>query len=475
MSPSRRPHHFFAMALLGGIAATPFSATIGAVQQVPTNRPLPDEPPPPPSILPPDRSPSNLDRTGTDLVPEFPDQTPGTGLDDFARFSMQGVPLADPEEVRRVEDGLIDSIRSIGVPGDRALAAERAIFAFLSTNDWDHAERMLEVGAEAVAGIEPGNLRDIRAVGLLTASVAFVEELIQESTLAAPGNYFSGLFGPATGARVDRLDLLSRTKNVLDQTLEIAKRIGNEDFRSSSLAALAENLAIGAGKVSVSARLIDDSAEQESIRTASVELLGDSERVAVLIPLRVWRYQTLLRVTNAASNAGMFREASPMARRIESPEARVDALIRLAESQDRGGEEAEATRSYQDAFKSVLEIPQQGVRETLARVLGLSLISAGRYEDARVTARYGLSRTPAIELLAEVARAMGEAGLRTSAMRWLDSVPDPILRSRGLRELNNGLSRWIQRNRPLRPGGDYSPYDELPSPRMDRAVPTDPR
>ena len=464
MSNPQRRSRAIAIAFSLGLASTAGYSTIptSASAQVPNIDPLqdPSDPPPPsPSGLPLDRSPSNEDRIGTDLVPIFPDEPPGTGLETLPSFRPQGFPAADPAKVREVEDGFLESIQSISVPADRALAYEQVIRAFLTTDDWDRAEKALVEGGRSVGSIASPELRDLRAIGLVETAVALNEELIQESTIGAPGTYLTDILGPMDDeSRPSTGELLDRARRVSDIAGSIAGLIRNQDFRSSSLARLAESIAEGAGKVYLANSAANagagGEADPDSIQGRSARLLANAERIADLIPLRVWRYQTLLRVTNSASNSGMYVLAGPMARRIESPEARVDALIRLAESQSRGDEPLAATRAYREALEAVLAIRTAGVRDTLCEVLVFSLIAANRFEDARITARVGLSGQTAVTALGEISRSMGERGLVEPARRWIDGEPDPGLRSRLLRDLNDGLALWVQRNRP-NPTGIY--------------------
>ena len=86
-----------------------------------------------------------------------------------------------------------------------------------------------------------------------------------------------------------------------------------------------------------------------------------------------------------AADSRQFARGIELARGIENGESRAEAMLILAEAQCRPGidQHASATVAYQAAAEAVATIHQDGLRGVLTGFLVDSLISTGRFDDAR--------------------------------------------------------------------------------------------
>ena len=70
---------------------------------------------------------------------------------------------------------------------------------------------------------------------------------------------------------------------------------------------------------------------------------------------------------------------------IENAEARAQAYLLVAESQSRQNQDEQATQTYSEVASAVARVQQNGLRGVLTGYLVDSLISTGRFEDARAS------------------------------------------------------------------------------------------
>ena len=80
-----------------------------------------------------------------------------------------------------------------------------------------------------------------------------------------------------------------------------------------------------------------------------------------------------------------FARGLEIARTIPQAEIRADALMRIAEAQSRSNRGPAASATYQEAVRAVASIPLDDPRDILTGVLIDSLISVGRFDDARAS------------------------------------------------------------------------------------------
>ena len=107
------------------------------------------------------------------------------------------------------------------------------------------------------------------------------------------------------------------------------------------------------------------------------------EQVCQEIERPIWKNTALERTAINAGESRQYPRAFSIARSIQNAEARSQALILVAESQCRHSPPEEATKTYAEVAEAVARVDQDGLRGVLTGYLVDSLISTGRFEDAR--------------------------------------------------------------------------------------------
>ena len=152
-------------------------------------------------------------------------------------------------------------------------------------------------------------------------------------------------------------------------------------------------------------------------------------------------------IASNAATSGQFARALEAVRAVPQPEVRTDGFLKIAENQVYFGHPDDATSTYAEAARSIAEVPNADPRETLVGVLIDSLISFGRFDDARAsTVLYSNPANPAIALAA-VAESQGRRRLSESARKWIAAEPSADLRSFLYRKLNDGVLYEVEQRR----------------------------
>jgi hypothetical protein len=166
-----------------------------------------------------------------------------------------------------------------------------------------------------------------------------------------------------------------------------------------------------------------------------------------MIERPIWRNSAAYSIVSNAAVSSQFARGFQIARKIDQPEARTDALIRLAEGQALNGRPEEATAAYNEAARSVALIPQIDPRETLVGVLIDSLITYGRFDDARACVPLYSFPSRQLVALSAVAESQGRRGLAESARIWISREAPPAFRPLLYRKVNDGILASIEKNR----------------------------
>ncbi len=408
--------------------------------------------------------PGNLTRPGGDLTRPI-DRRGTTGLNPS---EAGGLSVVEPQ--------LFLDDRSVVDPGERALALVRiAQTAIFSRQLQDAHTALFEAGPAAMAARDP-LVREQRITAIIDALLLLAEERMgQTLDVAIPADDDAppvpptpgqaqptspGLPVPPPPTPADPLppeDRQARFQAALGewaQAVSLATRIERVTGRTESLFRIVESEAFS------SQRLITDPIRGKNrdlrpdpanlppeLRAYTDQLLALASRHANMIERPVWRnYATFSIVSNAAASS-QFARGFQIARAIEQPEARTNALIRLAEGQALNGRPSDATSAYAEAARAVSLIPQDDPRETLVGVLIDSLISFGRFDDAR--ACVPLYAIPARRLVAlsAVAESQGRRGLAESARVWIGREAPPDFRPLLYRKVNDGILASIEQNR----------------------------
>ncbi len=382
-------------------------------------------------------------------LPDDPSSAPFIGIP-AEPLGVSGRTPLDPKLAAEVDALLLPQARAIVDPADRALALDRAARAFILSNNFDDAQTAIIEGGQSAILVQDRVVRDIRLMALVTTSIALAEETIREGTVDDSYRILTDTRPPRS--QEDRIAFVNAARRAMAHAYDLASKIESENFRSETLYRAADNQSINSQTI---ARYAIDTAEYRSpqlkeanpFRQLADAMLTTAERNAMTIDFPVWRDQALLRIVASAATSAQYDRGLQIALRIPQPEIRSDALIRLAESQARDTDPSQAegaTRTYQEAVRAVASISLEDPRIVLGNVLIDSLISVGRFEDARAVSRLIPDRQRQLRALGAVAESQGERGLAKEAFAWISSEVPPGDRDLLRLRVNEGTVRWLQ-------------------------------
>ncbi len=422
---------------------------------------------------------------------------PGDLTRPIDRRAVGGRDGGDPGSLSYVEPQLFLDARSVVDPGERALALVRiAQTAIFSKQLQDAHNALFEAGPAALSEPDP-LVREQRISAIVDTLLSLAEERMSDTSDAAdpaadptsaimpppapapspgqttpppgqttppPTTSASPGLPPAPKPNVDgrtpaaalpedeRRNRLNAALPEWAQAVDLAMRIELPTPRTEALFRIIESEAFSSQRlITDPLRLTggrpDPASLPPDLRSYTDGLLASAARHASMIDRPIWRnYATYSIVSNAAASS-QFARGFQIARGVSQPEARTNALIRLAEGQALNSRPSEATATYAEAARAVSLIPQDDPRETLVGVLIDSLISFGRFDDAR--ACIPLYRIPARQLVAlsAIAESQGRRGLAESARIWIGREAPVAYRPVLYRKVNDGLLASIEQNR----------------------------
>ena len=108
------------------------------------------------------------------------------------------------------------------------------------------------------------------------------------------------------------------------------------------------------------------------------------------------------------------------------------------------------------AAEAVASIPIDDPRATLASVLIDSLVSSGRFDDARACVPFYPDAVRRLNALGTIAENQGERRLTASALAWIDRDAPPELRDQLRLRVTNGVLKAFEKgkNSQNQAGGD---------------------
>ena len=384
----------------------------------------------------------------------------------------EGGPPPPPSGMSTVDPQLFTDARAVVDPGERALALVRIAQTAIFSKQLEDAHRALFEAVPAALAAQQTLIRQQRTVSVLDALLSLAEERMGATTdlLAGsdeapvvpadsnrgsnnPGSEFDGRTPAAALPDESRKKRLQAALPEWAMAVDMARRLEDITARTEALFRIVESEAY------CSQRLITDPLRSSGsgrpdpaslpadLRSYTDELLANSAVHAALIERPIWRNSATYSIVSNAAASSQFARGFQIARAVDQPETRTNVLIRLAEGQALNGRQAEATAAYAEAARAVALIPQSDPRETLVGVLIDSLISFGRFDDARSCVR--LYNTSANQLVAfsAVAESQGRRGLAEAARGWIArEIPQdyqPLL----YRKVNDGLLSAVEQNR----------------------------
>jgi hypothetical protein len=352
---------------------------------------------------------------------------------------------------------MLENARLVGNNYDRSRALLELARESILSNQLLLAHRVLEQAGTAALN-EPDPLRhDQLIIELINTTGLLTETLIRE------GRTQPSLLEPSD-TRPQPLDRTLDTKLSLrlaklewQRAAFMAQRIGNPTYRSEYIDRVVEGL----GKDS--ARIVDlvrqpaegtdgntgarEEPENEDYRKAADDFLVEATKIAPSIERPIWRNLAYVRTAVVAGESKQFARAVSVAREIENPEARAQGFLLVAESQARARDDKAATESYSEVAKAIARVSQTGLRGVLTGFLVDSLISTGRFEDARACLVLYPTESERFVALEAIAENQGRRGSAADAREWIARDAPSEYRPALYRRVNNGLLAAVRTER----------------------------
>ncbi len=345
---------------------------------------------------------------------------------------------------------LLAAARSIAAPGERSLSLQRIGATAILGNQLDLARDTLIEAGKASLEVPVPLVRDQRIIGTITMMLNLTESLLRQGKQslisldeAAPADPLPSM---------DRDRLIRGLQDDWTRAVNLCMRISNPTYRSEMLSRVVENEAVGSQTISTSYPRSQGAGKEGSEPAFSHDssadrVLQDAANHAARIDRPIWRDSALLAVTASAAASNQFARGLEIARTIPQAEIRADALLRIAEAQSRTNRGRAASDTYQEAVRAVASISVEDPRNILTGVLIDSLISVGRFDDARASIVLYSNVSSRLTALGAVAESQSRRGLADSARAWI--ARDVSLEDRAMlyRHVDEGLLSVIQLNR----------------------------
>ncbi len=433
-------------------------------------------------------------------------RAPGMGLGGASR-PAGGIPAAldNPQqpaftqaEIRAIDARILQDMRSVTDPADRALGMDQVAMAKISSHvpgdeRLKEAHEAIAYGAAAALRVQDRVTRDLRMLMLVKTALVLADEQSHEAITDIR------VYDPNYWTPRRRLDWLQQAETERRNAGDLASKVTNPSLRSELLFRVVEGTAKGSDRVAQQAPLAGTM--QEALLFDSRRLLMPKEWVALTLRLAdrgfgyavmtevdrgvakrklytrtssdvisrmadrglvfaayeaqriempIWRDRAMVSIATFSASSGQFERGVAICRTIPQPEYRADALIQLAETQARRELNSDATATYRDAASAVASIPVGDPRSTLANVLIDSLISVGRFDDARASVTLYPDEYRRVMALGKIAGNQGERSLADSALVWIDRDAPPELRDTLKLRVYQGVLRSYQtaKNKP---------------------------
>ena len=345
---------------------------------------------------------------------------------------------------------LLAATRSITVPGERSLSLQRIGATAILSNQLDLARETLSEAGKAALEVPIPLVRDQRLIGTITMMLNMTQAQLQKGKQKWLLSDDSASLAPLPA--MDRGRLIRGLNDDWSRAVGLCIGISNPTYRSEMLSRVVENEATGSQAIATSfAGDVADDAEgagpAQRYDSDADRILQNAATHAARIDRPIWRDRALLLVAASAAASSQFPRGLEIARTIPQAEIRADALLRIAEAQSRGNQGRAASGTYQEAVRAVASIPLEDPRDILTGVLIDSLISVGRFDDARASIVLYSTMPSRLNALGAVADSQSRRGLADSARAWINRDVAPGDRARLHRRVDDGLLSVIQLNR----------------------------
>jgi hypothetical protein len=382
---------------------------------------------------------------------------PGPGIDvrfpdDPSLSSFLGQPIGEEGTNSRAQitRPFLESIKQITSSYDRCRALLQTTREAILSNQLLLAHRTLQEASFAAMAEPPGLQHDQLLIESVTMTGLLTDALIREGRLQG-----------VAGEDPDRPAALPKARDPKQMArlivLEwkragvLADRITNPTYRNEYEARVAEGMSRDSAKVIAEvvrrSEVADAMGESEKIDPKDVKyyeqtaasLLEEAARIATAIERPIWKYAALERVAISAGESRQFALGMDIAQRITNAEARAQAFVLLAESETRANRTEEASRSYSESAEAIARVEQGGLRGVLTGYLVDSLITSGRFEDARASLVLYPTEGQRFTAMGAIAESQGRRGGAEKAREWIALEAPAAYRSSLYRRVNDGL------------------------------------
>jgi hypothetical protein len=372
--------------------------------------------------------------------------------------SEGGLGQTDPNAPSQVTPKVLDSMRLISTTYDRARALLDLSREAILSNQLVLAHETLKQAMETAVK-EPNSLRhDQLIIEVIMITGSLTEAVIRESRPQPAPIESEPVLPEAIKKKIEPSQAIRLTRLEWQRAAYLAAQVANPTYRNEYLARVTEGLAKDSGRIAELARSPEAgdaqggadkprSKESKEYEAEADRLLVEAVDLANRIERPLWRNAALARAAIAAGESGQYERAFKVAMDIPNAEARSQALLLVAESQARHNQPDLATRTYSEAAEAVALVEQSGLRGVLAGYMVDSLISTGRFDDARACVVLYPRESERFVALGAVAEAEGRRGSADKARAWIASEAPPAYRSALYRRVNTGVLAAISNER----------------------------
>jgi hypothetical protein len=369
--------------------------------------------------------------------------------------SEGGLGATDPNAPAQITPKALETLRPITEVYDRSRALRDTARVAILRNQIQLAHQKLEE-ASLTALKEPNPLRhDQELVEMIMTTAALTDAIIREGR---PQGFLPGAAEPAAEPLPKRLPpkvSIQLVRLEWQRAGVLAHQIKNPTYRNEYEERVAEGMSRDSSQIVLTYVLEAESPENlpgtkkptpeeiKDYQTGADALLVEAQEIARRIEWPLWKNQALERIAINAGESRQYDRAVAVAGSIGNAEARAQGLILVAESQCRHDQASAATKTYAEAAEAISKVERIGLRGVLTGYLVDSLISNGRFEDARACLVLYPTRSERFVALGAIAESQGRRGAADSALEWIAREAPPEYKSALYRRVNNGVMTAI--------------------------------
>jgi len=370
-------------------------------------------------------------------------------------LSLEEAAIENAQSRARIRQDMLDVANQLEAPGERGRVLLQIGRGAILGGQIRLAHQAVEDAANA-AFLEKNDLiHDQLIISIVTTAGLLSETLLREAkpqTLLfeefAEGALTPGRLQPEVAIQLARLEWR--------RSAYMASLIRNPTYRSEYLERSVANMASGSATIALEYAAATSAAGAKGAPTdeqiaefkkQADEILAEALSFANQIERPIWKNRAMEGIATSAGQSDQNDRAVEIAGGIRNAEARARALVLVAEFQARRNQNDAATRSYNDAAEAVASIPDHGLRGVLSGILVDSLISTGRFEDARACVTLYPTDSEKFVAMGAIAESLGARRMNDMAREWIDRDVPPEYRSTLYRRLSNGMLRAITEER----------------------------